>query len=223
MDEYLVDHPKEVDLANKSPHGKFWYKNYMLPATKYMRVSFQKCVDLANGKPLLPHLDPAHPEYDVSQVIPIGVFKAHVIALKLFFTRWFANGKRNFQSGSSIIDELHRDPTVLDASPNAAYTLLERLRAENPISKTAMVLSIQSQYKRILGSYQSSDRLLSLLSALTSAQGLIRRYLEDNRDDITDRTILFDIRFAIVTTFSKLRLQDCDHLDTAPTTRLGRL
>ena len=41
----------------------------------------------ANGKPYLPHLDSATPEYDVSQVIPIDVFKAHVIAMKLFLTR----------------------------------------------------------------------------------------------------------------------------------------
>jgi len=118
----------------------------------------------------------------------------------------FENGKRNHNSSSSIIDELHRDPTVLDASPNAAYTLLERLRAENPVSKTVMVFSIQNQYKRILSSFQRPHRLLSLLSALVSAQGLIRRYLEDPRDDITDSAILFELRFAIVTTFAKLRL-----------------
>jgi len=161
MDEWLDDHPNEISLANMNLQGSIWYKNNLMPATKYIKDHFQKCVASANGKPYLPHLEPATPEYDVSQVIPIDVFKAHVIALKLLLTRRFENGKRNHQSGSTIIDELHPDPTVLEASPNAAFTLLERLRAENPTSKKAMVLSIPTQHKRILGSYQSSYRLLS--------------------------------------------------------------
>jgi len=215
MDEWLENHPKEITLANSQLQGETWFKNNLMPATKYMKDHLQRFVASANAHPYLLHLDPATPEYDVSQVIPIVVFKAHVIALKPFLTRWFENGRRNHNSASSIIDELHRDPTVLDASPNVAYTLLERLRAENPISKTVMVFSIRSQYKRILNSYQRSHRLLSLLSALISAQSLVRRYLEDSRDDIADSAILFDIRLAIITTLSKLRLQDCDPLDTA--------
>jgi len=186
-----------------------------MPATKYMKDHVQRCVASANAHPYLPHLDPATPECDVSQVIPIGVLNPHVIALKLFLTRWFEDGKRNHYSASSIIDELHRDPTIPDAFPDSTFTLLERLRAENPISKTTMVFSIQTQYKRIRSPFQSSHRLLSLLSALVSAQGLVRPYLENPRDDTTDSAILFDIRFAIVTTFSKLRLQDCDPPDTA--------
>jgi len=112
FDNWLKFKPEEVERANHSPAGFIFYKDSKMPATKYMINHFHdRSLTIANDELIercLPHLEPKRPEYDVSQVIPTDDFRAHVIALRIFLTRWFENGTNGPQP---------RAPRSRDAEP----------------------------------------------------------------------------------------------------------
>ena len=50
MGDWLAVRPNENSLANKTAQRSIWYKNNVMPATKYMKERYQNCVDGANFK-----------------------------------------------------------------------------------------------------------------------------------------------------------------------------